>query len=92
MAVYCTQIFTLDIGGRPMFAFEAADADEARLMVRSDWLLCAVDHFCRTRHLSVKGQLRLRVAEPDEAELYSRYADEFADSAPRRLIAHLVVT
>lgn len=84
-----TQIFVLDLADEPAFAFEAADTDGAQRIARSDWLLHALDGFCRARRAAKRGRLRLRSATPTEAAIYLDLADEFADTAPQMLIAHL---
>lgn len=82
-------IFVLDIAERPAFAFAADNLDAAQRMVRSEWMLRALDAFCRTRRSAGAGQLQLRNATNDEARFYRDRADEFADATPYVLIAHL---
>jgi len=86
------QVFTLDIAERPAFAFEAENFDVAHRLVRSEWLLKALDRFCRTRSpaLDCRGRLRLRDATRDETTLYRARAEEFSGATPHFLVAHLV--
>jgi len=84
------EVFVLDVAERPAFAFAADSLDGARQMARSDWMLLALDHFCRVRRLRAAGQFQLRCATDTEAAFYHDRADEFAGPAAEVLIAHLV--
>jgi hypothetical protein len=84
------EIFVLDIAQRPAFAFAADSLDGARCMARSDWMLLALDRFCRVRRPGAAGQFQLRCATDSEAAVYHDRADEFADPTAQILIAHLV--
>ncbi|WP_315765606.1 MULTISPECIES: hypothetical protein [unclassified Bradyrhizobium] len=79
----------LDIAGRPAFAFEAADHDGARRLARSERLLQALDDYCRAKRLGAGGQLQIRAATMAEAASYYDMADEFAETAPRLLVARI---
>lgn len=82
-------VFVLDIAEQPAFAFQADDISMAEQIARSEWLLQALDRFCRVRRPAEGRQLHLRAATDVEAALYRSRADEFAESEPRLLIAHL---
>jgi hypothetical protein len=92
MASEHPQVFILDLAERPAFAFEADNLEVAQRLVRSEWLLQALDRFFSTRSpaLDNRGRLRLRKATRDEAMLYRARAEEFSDVTPHFLIAHLV--
>jgi hypothetical protein len=83
-------IFVLDIAEQPCFAFEADHLNAAEQIVRSPWLLQALDEFCRARRPADGGQLFLRAATDHEAALYRDRADEFAEAETQFLIAHLI--
>jgi hypothetical protein len=85
-----SEVFVLDIAERPAFAFAADSLDRARRMARSDWMLLALDRFCRVRRPGAAGQFQLRCATDSEAAFYNDRADEFADPTNEVLIAHLV--
>ncbi|WP_315701154.1 MULTISPECIES: hypothetical protein [unclassified Bradyrhizobium] len=89
MCLHRTQVFVLDIAGRPAFAFEAADHDGARRLARSERLLQALDDYCRAKRLGAGGQLQIRAATMAEAASYYDMADEFAETAPRLLVARI---
>jgi hypothetical protein len=89
MSFELSRIFVLDIDNQPAFAFEARDWDAAQRAVRSEWLLQALDAFCRTRRPAISGRLQIRDATDNEVALYRDRADEFADTTPDLLIAHL---
>jgi hypothetical protein len=84
-------IFVLDRSNRPAFAFEAEDAETARRLARSRWLVQALDDFCRTRRPrpDCHGPLSLREATDDEAALFRMRADELAEERSCCLILHL---
>ena len=84
-----TEVFVLDIAERPAFAFAADSLDGARRMARSDWMLLALDRFCRARRPAAAGSVRLRCATDEEATYYHDRVDEFADPTAQLLIAHL---
>ena len=91
MALDHPPVFTLDMAEQPAFAFEADDLDAAQRLVRSEWLLQALERFCSTRvpELDRGGRLCLRRATRDEATLYRARAEEFAEATPHVLIAYL---
>ena len=89
-----TRVFVLELARQPAFAFAADNIDMAQQLARSKWLLQALDAFCRTRRPADRrpadlGRLQLRDATRDEAAFYRDRADEFADTAPAFLVAHL---
>jgi hypothetical protein len=84
------EVFVLDIAERPAFAFAANSLDGARQMARSDWMLLALDRFCRVRRPGAAGQFQLRCATDSEAAFYHDRADEFAAPTAEVLIAHLI--
>jgi hypothetical protein len=72
------QVFVLDLGRHPAFAFATGDVEQAQGIVRSSWLLRALDAFCKRRPLG-GGRLQLRPATEAEAAIYRDRADEFAE-------------
>jgi len=84
------QVFVLDLGRPPAFAFATGDVEQAQDIVRSPRLLRALDAFCKRRPFDGGNRLQLRPATDDEAAIYHDRADEFAeDVTARLLIVHI---
>jgi hypothetical protein len=85
-------IFTLDIGSRAIFSFEARNLREAHEICHEHWLRADVTRL-KSNGAALwdgKARLRARYASPTEAAVYREIARDAVQTSDEILLAFLV--
>lgn len=85
-------IFAFEFSDRQAFAFEAASAATAEMMIRAPRFIQALNRFCDARGIvRDERSLLLREATAREKSAYIDYLGEFPEALGSLLIVHLGV-
>lgn len=86
-----SQVFTLEVDGRPTLAFEASGTKEARTICQESWLLNDLSILTSggARLRTAQSKLAVRPASPDEATIFAFVANTMKPSDDMTL-AYLV--
>jgi hypothetical protein len=86
-----SRVFTLEVDGRPLLAFEASGTREAQQLYKESWLLNDLSFLTSggDRLRTAKSTLTVRLASPDEATVFAFVANKAAPSEDM-VLAYLV--
>jgi hypothetical protein len=86
-----TRVFTLEVDGRPILAFEAGNTGEAKQLCKEKWLLDDLKDFTSggVPLCTDQSQLSARAATAEEAIVFGQAA-EIAKPSEDLLLAYLV--
>jgi hypothetical protein len=86
-----SRVFTLEVDGRPILAFEASGIKEARQLCQESWLHNDLSILLSggIRLRTVKSNLSVRLASPDEATVFALVANRVKPSDDM-VLAYLV--
>ena len=87
-----SRVFTLEVDGRPILAFEASGTKEARQLCQELWLHndLSISTSGGVRLRTAKSILSVRLASPDEATVFGLVANMTKNSSEDMVLAYLV--